>query len=350
MHVLTASKERVAAMPHNEKLAEMVAKADSEEAERTAAMNLRAFSIPLVSLTSFIASLDTGHKYYDEDEADDLIKALRSLLDFTDKASEYISKLLGADGVIYYNLTGDIVGLSGTKSRFGSIESELSVVTERVKAWRNQIDDIAEHVEWKKGQVGKSDDNHTGSSSNRNYNTLNLNPSYAAASTIGAVTVQNVELFNALVGTVLINGTAILYTDTIGGKKVESSPTASYGLLGIQKLGDVYYYRMIDKATGQVYFTEFNNNITIQTNYKNLLEINKPTAMLDSTEIGTDNFKKLADENTLYFVSGQKEDKGINFVNVLDPTDGKSYYVALSDSNQEIAISSIIKVGNEEVV
>ena len=119
---------------------------------------------------------------------------------------------------------------------------------------------------------------------------------------------------------------------------------ATYELLGIQKQGDTYYYRMLDKTTGKLYFVEFNNNITIQTNYTNLLESNKSVDMLDTSNLDKKNIKKHTDENTLYFVNDYKESQGTNFANVIDPTDAKTYYVAIDDSSQEIAVSSIANV------
>ena len=63
--------------------------------------------------------------------------------------------------------------------------------------------------------------------------------------------------------------------------------------------------------------------------------------LLNSTEIGSDNFVKLADPNKIYFVQGETESNGITFYEVVEDGTGETYYIPFSDSMEVTSLDSI---------
>ncbi len=144
-------------------------------------------------------------------------------------------------------------------------------------------------------------------------------------------------------GSIVLTTATTLY-ETIGGVGISANLTGNYSVIGITKENDKYYYKVIDNATKKVYYMEMTDDVKFQTEYKNLLHIKENAMMLSSMGIGSDNFVKLADPNTIYFIQNETENNGITFYNVIDANDGKSYYIPGSDSVESIPLDSIASI------
>lgn len=146
-----------------------------------------------------------------------------------------------------------------------------------------------------------------------------------------------------VLGTIILTEAVTLY-EIIGGVGTQANLTGNYSVIGIVKENNKYYYKVIDNATQKVYYMEMTDDVKFQTEYKNLLHIKENAMMLNSMEIGSDNFVKLADPNTIYFIQNETENNGITFYNVIDANDGKSYYIPRSDSVESISLDSIASI------
>ena len=155
------------------------------------------------------------------------------------------------------------------------------------------------------------------------------------------VVVENQSLIASSIGAIKITSIIPLLT-TIGGEAINSSLEVEYGLLGIEKVDNTFYYKIIDKTSGSIYYTNVNNIPNIEIEYKNVVNIKERAMVLNSTEIGADNnFVKIAEANSMYLELGEEEVNGIKFANVLDSTDGNKYYIPLSDSTEVISLDQI---------
>ncbi len=151
-------------------------------------------------------------------------------------------------------------------------------------------------------------------------------PSIIIASVVGTFTVKKIVTMYEAIG----NSTGI-----------PASLTGNYVVLGIIKSDDKYYYKIVDKDANKVYYIEVTDSVEFNAEIENLLEIKNPTMMLNSTDIGTNNFVKIADQNTLYIVLNETESNDIKFYNVLDPVDGKAYFIPAGDEVQLVPINSL---------
>lgn len=141
-------------------------------------------------------------------------------------------------------------------------------------------------------------------------------------------------------GTLVLTEAVTMY-ETIGGVGTQASIDGNYSVLEIVKDGDNYYYKIIDNATGKVYYVPVNNQVQFATEYEKIVEIKENAMLLNSTEIGSDNFVKLADPNKIYFVQGETESNGITFYEVVEDGTGETYYIPFSDSMEVTSLDSI---------
>lgn len=157
--------------------------------------------------------------------------------------------------------------------------------------------------------------------------------------------IENTELIAASIGS-LVFTTAISLYETIGGTAIQSTANAQYGLLGVEKINDVFYYKMIDKTTGKIYYAMASDVKVGEDLYEvETLHTKEESMLLNSTDIGAeDNFEKLADVDKYYIVIEKQEVNGIEFATVLDPTDGKKYYVPISASTEYENINGPVTV------
>lgn len=156
------------------------------------------------------------------------------------------------------------------------------------------------------------------------------------------------SLEKAIVGTITFLEIVPLYSE-IGELSTDSvSLSGNYGLIGIAFKDDQYYYKVLDKDTNKFYYILVDDKIKIDTNIKEIAEIKEPAMMLSSTEIGTNNFVKLADRNSFYFVNEKVTNNDMTFLNVLDSTTSESYYIPLGDEVNLISLESIATNGNSD--
>ncbi len=141
-------------------------------------------------------------------------------------------------------------------------------------------------------------------------------------------------------GTLVLTEAVTMY-ETIGGVGTQASIDGNYSVLEIVKDGDNYYYKIIDNATGKVYYVPVNNQVQFATEYEKIVEIKENAMLLNSTEIGSDNFVKLADPNKIYFVQGETKSNGITFYEVVEDGTGETYYIPFSDSIEVTSLDSI---------
>lgn len=156
------------------------------------------------------------------------------------------------------------------------------------------------------------------------------------------------SLEKAIVGTITFLEIVPLYSE-IGELSTDSvSLSGNYGLIGIAFKDDQYYYKVLDKDTNKFYYILVDDKIKIDTNIKEIAEIKEPAMMLSSTEIGTNNFVKLADRDSFYFVNDKVTNNDMTFLNVLDSTTSESYYIPLGDEVNLISLESIATNGNSD--
>ena len=178
---------------------------------------------------------------------------------------------------------------------------------------------------------------------------------YSSASTSNAINEINPLLNDPIVQTLLSSVLGVvtfreivpLYQDLKTATTVNSSPTANYGLIGVEKYNGKYYYKVIEKETGKVYFVEINDKVKLDTNVNEVLEVKGNAMVLNSTNIGSENFVKLANNEEMFLVQNKVENQGINFANVLDSNDGKGYYIPISDTTEIISLDSITNESNK---
>lgn len=167
---------------------------------------------------------------------------------------------------------------------------------------------------------------------------------------------ENDKLINVALGVFTFQTPVAIYT-SIGGEQLQTSSETTYGMLGLEKVDDIFYYKIIDKTTGKIYYVKADDvNLTENENIE-VISVIDNAIILSSTDIGADdNFVKLANPNSYYFVTDKQEINGINFATILDPEDGSKYYVPVSESVKLLPLSEAIKpdmggsiIGDEDI-
>ena len=197
----------------------------------------------------------------------------------------------------------------------------------------------------KNDQDGEND-NTGGGAGSQNVSDINGSPDSSTIDDSANIENPNISdiIGNGVVlGTIILTEAVTLY-EIIGGVGTQANLTGNYSVIGIVKENDKYYYKVIDSETKKVYYMEITDDVKFQTEYKNLLHVKENAMMLNSMEIGSDNFVKLADPNTIYFIQNETENNGITFYNVIDANDGKSYYIPASDSVETVPLDSIASI------
>ncbi len=153
------------------------------------------------------------------------------------------------------------------------------------------------------------------------------------------------KIINTVFGSLVFTSIVPLYTEIGKTSTIQSSLTNQYDVTGIFYQDGKFYYRLYDKSLKTVYFAEIDKNSTFTTNYKEVLKMKEENMMLNSPEIGDNTLSKLSKTDEVYFISGTTpgtgEAEGMTFVSVVDSSDGKTYYVALSDSVELTSIESL---------
>ena len=209
----------------------------------------------------------------------------------------------------------------------------------------NISDSIGKMKNIKKEQEGEDGDTGGGAGS-QNVSGINGSPDSSTIDDSANIENPNISdiIGNGVVlGTIILTEAVTLY-EIIGGVGTQANLTGNYSVIGIVKENNKYYYKVIDSDAQKVYYMEITDDVKFQTEYKNLLHVKENAMMLNSMEIGSDNFVKLADPNTIYFIQNETENNGITFYNVIDANDGKSYYIPSSDSVETIPLDSIASI------
>lgn len=148
------------------------------------------------------------------------------------------------------------------------------------------------------------------------------------------------EIIGEVLGAVTFTEIVILYQE-IGGDAVQSSPTASYGLIDVLKQDGKYYYKIVDQETGQILYVEINDKVKLDSEYNSIIEVKEKTMILNSTELNSQNVVKVAQESSVYLVKQTVENQDIRFANIIDTSDNMNYYIPISDSVEVISLESI---------
>lgn len=160
----------------------------------------------------------------------------------------------------------------------------------------------------------------------------------------------NKNLITSSLGKITFNKVVDLKESLNGSSSAKCDLNVSYGLLGINKQNDEYYYMIIDQKTGKLYYVPINSDFNIEVSIENVLQINDTTMLFNfpQTDVNQGNYAGLIQKDNLFFIKEQVTNNGVDFVKILNPKDGKDYYVALSDTNEVIKLESITGV-NESI-
>ena len=161
------------------------------------------------------------------------------------------------------------------------------------------------------------------------------------------IVVENKELIEASIGSLVFQSGIILFT-TIGGEQVTANSETEYGVIGIEKVNDELYLKIIDKKTGKIYFVKSEN---VNANIDNkIVHVKENALLLNSTNVDADNsVVKLIEPDSYYISVDNQESDGIEFAKVLN-SDGKdNYYIPISESVEVLSFNEIITNLNEGI-
>ena len=144
------------------------------------------------------------------------------------------------------------------------------------------------------------------------------------------------KLTPAIAGMIVFTEVVSLYTSIGSENPIQSSLTGNYGLLGLVHQNDKYYYKIMDKDTGQVYFVEMNDKAKITWDDKGerqAIEIVGDNAFVMKLPQEGDVLVRTADIGDVYFLNGDKMTfDGIDYYNITDSITGETAYIPVSES------------------
>ena len=163
-------------------------------------------------------------------------------------------------------------------------------------------------------------------------------------------TPENESLVAAAVGAVTFAEIVPMYTALGEDTTENSATTTTYGLLGVEKYNEKYYYKIIDKTTGKIYYVE-KEKANYEGDASDVLEVKNTTIRYVTAQLDNeDNNAKVISDGS-YFVLGEETvtegEQTFTFAKVLDSTDGKTYFVQKSD-NVELTPIASLGTGSEE--
>lgn len=159
------------------------------------------------------------------------------------------------------------------------------------------------------------------------------------------IKLENEKLISAAIGSFVFQVPITLFT-TIGGEQIQSTDQMELGIIGLESVDGVFYYKVVDKKTGKIYYAKC-NEFDLGENDNKVIHVKDSALILNSTDIGADdNFVKLADSNSYYLVTDSQEINGVNFATVLDSTDGNSYFIPISDSVEVLSLNELVSGEN----
>ena len=144
------------------------------------------------------------------------------------------------------------------------------------------------------------------------------------------------KLTPAIAGMIVFTEVVSLYTSIGSENPIQSSLTGNYGLLGLVHQNDKYYYKIMDKDTGQVYFVEMNDKAKITWDDKGerqAIEVVGDNAFVMKLPQEGDVLVRTADVGDVYFLNGDKMTfDGIDYYNITDSITGETAYIPVSES------------------
>ena len=144
------------------------------------------------------------------------------------------------------------------------------------------------------------------------------------------------KLTPAIAGMIAFSEVVALYTSIGAENFVQSSLTGNYGLLGLVHQNDKYYYKIIDKSTGQVYFAEMNDKAKITWDDKGerqAIEVVGDNAFVMKLPQEGEVLVRTADVGDVYFLNGDKMTfDGIDYYNITDSITGETAYIPVSEA------------------
>ena len=296
----------------------------------------------LTTFGNFVGSL----KKYDSDEVSIVKSKIQSV---NGDVEEVHRSIISATGSLSFNeltqskLPGNGVLMTGLYTLEGN--------------WRTSVEAILSDVGASETAVANTDKNDGGSTSGKNYGTFAASAVGGSTSSSGGTKHRqvkeekpkptepiNTELIAASVGIVTFTEIVAMKESMDATTTVNSSESASYGLIGVTKdNNEQYYYQIIDKETGKVYYIEVNDKVKVETEVKEALKVNEDLALLKTNNTDAeDNLGKIAKQGEMYLVKSTEENAdGISFAKVLDPSDGKDYYVMVNDETEIISLDNL---------
>ena len=275
-------------------------------------------------------SLDNSSKniVYHQDESNDLMGGLSSTSD--NEIAQASSKTGSYENIIIQNLTDE------TRNNLPNLNSLFNVMRDQIKGINRTVQTIESTLRKKSNEINAEDSDLTGSSSGGG-GSQEIEPQEP--------TIINQHLISSAVGIVTFATITPLYTKLGDLSTVNSSETIKYGLLGIEKYNDGYYFKIIDSSTGNIYYVE-TQKATIDTEITEFLEVKSSTVKLNElieSESGNATFI----ENGIYLGKERNTIEGFSgeFMKVYDSVDGKDYYIPI-DENVEIRNLADIRNNN----
>ena len=148
----------------------------------------------------------------------------------------------------------------------------------------------------------------------------------------------------AIAGMVAFTEVVSMYTSIGAENSVQSSLTGNYGLLGLVHQNDKYYYKIIDKTTGQVYFVEMNDKAKITWDDKGerqAIEIVGDNAFVMKLPQEGEVLVRTAAVGDVYLLNGEKMTfDGIDYYNISDSVTGEVAYIPLGSGVSEPTLVS----------
>ena len=319
-------------------------KIDREDQERfeTIGLTNKDITFDRQTIKNTLATIN-NRKEYKEDDKRALIKDISTLEDVVSEAKKMV---VDYEDLVRENLCEE------TKKLLVDYDDLFHRVIVSLGSINGIIQKIEDNVEWHAKEIGKSDATGGGSRAG-SYGGVGVGSATTVVDGTSSIEETEVEeinpeitterqnLMNLSIGTVTFTEIVTMFEETIGGNQVQSSPEASYNLIGVLENEGTYYYKIIDKETGKIYYIEISDKVNVQSEINEVANIKEATMILNSTNIGEDIFVKTADANSLYLVQNKVENDGINYANIIDSTDGNDYYIPISDSVEIISLDSL---------
>lgn len=154
------------------------------------------------------------------------------------------------------------------------------------------------------------------------------------------------KLTPAIAGAITFTEVISMYTSIGSETIVKSSLTGNYGLLGLIHQNDKYYYKIIDKATGQVYFVEVNDKSKIEWDERGerkAVEVVGDGANILKLPQEGDVLVRNPEVGDVYFLNGEKMTfDGIDYYFISDNVTGEVGYIPVNTSLSEPVLVSAL--------